>query len=399
MTGASVTRRLLFARVAVNAVFACFGITLATWAVHLPALQHATGMSTAMLGTVLLVSGTGALVGMQVCGPLSDRIGSTRIALVAGAVMALAVMIPLSATTALWAACGAFLFGIATGSADVAMNAAAVSLERAYGRPIMSSFHAVFSLGSVLGSLLATVGFALHASTVTASGAVGLPRVVMIVAVSRWLLDTEIFTTAAREDPEDPDERTGADGVEDGGKPPLRRILLLGTLAFLLLFSEGAAMDWSSLHAQRHLGASPTGGAIAFGVFVTAMTVGRLCADRIAHRIGAVALLRRGSALAVAGIALVIFAPNLPVTLLGWLLAGLGLAGGLPQVFTAAGNVGVASGRVLARVVGMGYVALMSGPALIGWLAELISLNSALVLPMCAVAVCVLAASTVAPRK
>ena len=158
-------------------------------------------------------------------------------------------------------------------------------------------------------------------------------------------------------------------------------------------------MDWSSLHAQQHLGVSPTLGAFTFGVFVTAMTVGRFSVDRIAARIGPVRVIRCGCILATFGITLVIVAPNLPASLVGWLLFGLGLAGGVPQVFTAAGRVAGSSGRVLARVVGLGYVAILAGPAIIGWLAQLLSLNTALVVPLCAVAVCAAAAGAVATER
>jgi MFS family permease len=140
-------------------------------------------------------------------------------------------------------------------------------------------------------------------------------------------------------------------------------------------------------------------GAIAFSAFVTAMTVGRLCVDRIAHRIGPVAMVRRGCALAALGIGVVIASPVMPLTLVGWVLFGLGLAGGVPQVFTAAGNLRSGSGRALARVVGVGYVAMMAGPATIGWLAQVSSIAAAMVLPLCAVILCAVAAASVTPEK
>jgi MFS family permease len=172
-------------------------------------------------------------------------------------------------------------------------------------------------------------------------------------------------------------------------------VLVLGVLAFLLLLSEGSAMDWSSLHAQQHLGTSPTMGALAFGTFVTAMTVGRFSVDRVAQHIGSARVLRWGAAAAAVGIIVVTLSPVLPLTLLGWIMFGLGLSGGVPQVLSAAGNVSGASGRALSRVVGLGYVAILAGPAVIGWLAEVTSLNTAFVVPLCAVLTCALAAGAV----
>ena len=156
-------------------------------------------------------------------------------------------------------------------------------------------------------------------------------------------------------------------------------------------------MDWSSLHAQQHLGASSSLAALAAGSFMVAMTVSRFLADRVAAVVGPVWMLRGGAVLAMAGILTVIVAPALPVALVGWALFGIGLAGGLPQVFSAAGNLGgTTSGRTLSRVVGMGYVAIMGGPALIGWMVELVSWTGAFLVPFCAMLVCSLAAPVVA---
>lgn len=371
-------------------LFACFGMSMATWAVHLPSVQRATGMSTAMVGTILLISGVGALAGMQISGPLADRLGGSTVGLFTGGAMALSVLAPLAAPSTPWVAGGALLFGAATGSADVAMNAAAVEVERAYGRPIMGSFHAVFSMGSVAGSLLATIGFVLRATTVEASAAVAAIVVLILIGVSRLLrcADADAPVPVVSEE--------SVSGTRS--TPDLLRVIVLGVLAFLLLLSEGAAMDWSSLHAQQHFGAAPALGSVAFGCFVTAMTLGRFCADRIAGRFGSVATVRWGCLLAASGVTTVFLAPGIPGALIGWLVFGFGLAGGIPQVFTAAGNIGTGSGRVLARVVGMGYVAMLAGPALIGWLAELSSINTALLLPLCAILLCAAAAPAVRPH-
>ena len=162
-------RMLLHARVAVFALFAAFGIVLSTWAVHLPALKRAVGMSNAMVGTTLLVLGVGSLAGMQLCGVVIDRLNTEMIAVASGAALSAAIIVPLTATTLVQAMAGAFLLGVTAGWADVGMNAIAVIVERDYGRPIMSAFHAVFSVGSVFGSLLRRAGFALHLKVWTTS--------------------------------------------------------------------------------------------------------------------------------------------------------------------------------------------------------------------------------------
>jgi len=378
------------ARAAVFALFASFGIVLSTWAVHLPALKQSVGMSNAVTGTVLLILGIGSLVGMQISGVAISRWGTERVAVMAGVALAVSIMVPLAATTIGQAAVGAFVLGASAGCADVGMNAAAVDVERDYGRPIMAAFHAVFSIGTVIGSLLGSAGFALQLTTLTTTSTIASICLVTVGAAftgfrgyrARRELDSEEIPAL----PAQVDRRLRL------------RVLLLGMLAFLLLLSEGSAMDWSSLHAREHLGASAPSAALAIGSFVVAMTVARFAADRVAQAVGPVWVLRGGSILAAAGILAVIMAPNLPVALAGWALFGLGLAGGLPQVLTAAGNLGGGSARTLSRVVGVGYVAILGGPALIGWLVELVSWQGAFLVPLCSVVICAAAARLVAPK-
>jgi MFS family permease len=381
---------LRHARAAVFALFASFGIVLSTWAVHLPVLKQSVGMSNAVTGTVLLILGIGSLAGMQISGVAISRWGTERVAVMAGVALAVSIMVPLAATTIGQAAVGAFVLGASAGCADVGMNAAAVDVERDYGRPIMAAFHAVFSIGTVIGSLLGSAGFALQLTTLTTTSTVASICLMTVGAAFtgfrgyrvRRELDSEEMPAL----PAQVDRRLRL------------RVLLLGMLAFLLLLSEGSAMDWSSLHAREHLGASAPSAALAIGSFVVAMTVARFAADRVVQAVGPVWVLRGGAILAAAGILAVIMAPNLPVALAGWALFGLGLAGGLPQVLTAAGNLGGGSARTLSRVVGVGYVAILGGPALIGWLVELVSWQGAFLVPLCSVVICAAAARLVAPK-
>jgi predicted MFS family arabinose efflux permease len=371
-------------------LFASFGIVIATWAVHLPSVKVATGVSTALLGTILLIMGAGALVGMQLSGLLVDRFGSGPIAVLGVSGMAVTVLPPLAASTFVTAAVSAFFLGVATGTAEVGMNAAAVDVERDYGRPIMAAFHAVFSIGNVLGALIGAAGFALGVSVLAAAVTVTACALVTVSAAAVVLLRSGY--------PHRSQEPSFSTPIEQDDQNPQRgRVVILGALAFLLMLSEGSAMDWSSLQAQQHLGASPSLGALALGCFVSAMTIGRLVVDRLVERVGPARVLRWGTAMAAIGLAMVVVSPFLALTLLGWAVMGLGLCGGVPQVFTAAGNLAGGAGKALSRVVGVGYLAFLAGPGVIGWLAERSSLNAAFLLPLCGVLICACAANAVAP--
>ncbi|MBB4852700.1 MFS family permease [Mycobacteroides chelonae] len=370
-------------RVAVIGVFASFGLVVTTWAAHLPTIKQATGMSSTMLGVVVLILGCGALVGMRLSGVLVDRFGSGPIAIAGGAAMAIGVNIPLSATAVWVAAMGAFLCGVATGVTDVAMNAAAVDVERLYGRPIMASFHGVFSIGNVVGALIGLTGFAARTNVFAMVLGVTLLCLAVLAGAATVLLRAMPRTHEA--DAPDTVPYTLPPEVPCGRG----QVLALGLLAFLLMLSEGSAMNWSSLHAQEHLRATESVGTAALCVYLAAMTLGRFTVDKVVERIGRVLVLRWGCALAALGLLIVVVSPLLSLTMVGWAAVGLGLAGGVPQVFTVAGNIDEQhEGRVLSRVVGTGYVAVLGGPALIGWVADALSLNTALVLPIFAILIC-----------
>lgn len=382
-------REALSARFAVALAFTSFGIVLATWAVHLPSLQAATGISTAMLGTLLLTSGVGAIAGMQVAGKLVDRYGSFRVVGWVCAAMACSVLVPLTATSLPVAFLGALLYGVCAGMPDVAMNAAAVQVERAYGRPIMASFHAMFSVGAVLGSLISAAGFALGLSL---SVSVALVAALCLVFAALAAVAMRSSSTNESEDARE----APAQSADLGAR---RTIVLLGALAFLYLFAEGSAMDWSAVHARQHLSATPTASAVAFASMVTAMTVGRFTVDRMVRRLGSGRVVRWGAVVALVGFIVVMCSSVLTFTVVGWALVGLGLAGGLPQVFTAAGNLGTGAGKALARVAGLGYIAILAGPAVIGWSAEFSSINTALILPALAALVCAVAGTAVISNR
>ncbi|WP_372341919.1 MFS transporter [Nocardia sp. CC227C] len=178
----------------------------------------------------------------------------------------------------------------------------------------------------------------------------------------------------------------------------LRKVVALAAVAFAMLMAEGVVGDWSALQMSERLGVEAGTAALAFAAFSVAMTVGRLCADRVSGRFGPVAVVRWGSLLAAAGYTLVVLSPWTALTVVGWALCGIGLSGGVPQVFTAAGNLGSGTAATdMSRVFGIGYLGLLAGPVIIGWLTELVPLSTAMLFPLTAMLVCAWFARIVAP--
>ncbi|MCM6777821.1 MFS transporter [Nocardia sp. CDC159] len=177
--------------------------------------------------------------------------------------------------------------------------------------------------------------------------------------------------------------------AEPARKTAHRRVFALAAIAFAFLMTEGVANDWSTLQVRDELGASEATAALAFAAFSTTMTIGRFGSDRVSGRFGPVAVVRWGALLAAVGLILIIASPWVPLAVIGWALMGIGLSGGIPQIFTAAGNLGTATAATdMSRVFGLGYLGFLAGPSVIGWLSKPFSLTQALIFPLVLVLVC-----------
>lgn len=355
--------------------FVLCGTLMGTWVVHIPAIEDRVGISHATLGGLLVLLGLGAFIGMQVAGRLTDRLGA-RVVVPAGGVLCGAALVLPGLARDPWTLAGALLiFGFCNGCLDVSMNAHAVHVEKSYGRPVMSGFHATFSVGGVLAALVGAGAASAGLSSAAGMAAIGAIGIVIALVSARALLPAA--PTAA-----------GTDVIEEGESAPTAkgrsargRIWLLSALALMIMLCEGAANDWSALHLKDVLGAPTSVAAFAYGTFAATMTIGRLLADRLVARFGPMAILRYGAATAAVGITVVAFSPWMWAAFLGWALFGLGLSGCVPQLFSAAGHADpAAAGANVSRVAGLGYVGMLAGPAVIGWLTHLVALNHAFVL-------------------
>lgn len=385
---AQIPERVRRARAAVFGIFGVNGFLFAIWVVHIPTIERRTEISHATLGSLLLILAAGAILGMQASGPLSDRFGSYRLVTIAGVLLSCALLGPAVSTDVVTLGVALFVFGMFNGALDVSMNSQAVDVERLYPRPIMSAFHALFSVGGVVGSLVGAATLAAEVPILVSMGGAAAVGVASVAVCRPFLLVTHHDASQ---------EATHSTGTAHKRLSP--RVLSLGALAFALLLSEGVANDWSTLQVKEHLGTSDGTAALAFGFFAAMMTVGRFGADRVSARFGPVAVVRYGNLIAASGMLLVLVSESLPLTLAGWAAFGLGLSGSIPQIFTRAGNLGGgAAATNMSRVVGMGYVGLLAGPAIIGWMSHLVSLTSAMAVPLVLTLVAAAAARTVRPR-
>jgi predicted MFS family arabinose efflux permease len=358
------------ARVSTSLLFLLFGTALGTWTARIPAIKQDLSLSDGQLSVGLLVFAAGAITGMQAAGRVVDRWGSRRITMPVAFAEGAALVVPALAGDLALLAGALFVFGTIHGSLNIAMNASAVEVERAWGRPIMSSFHAVYSvggfLGAAIGGLFAYGGVAPDV-TFLAVGA-------LAAALAAWSVAWRAPRLGG------PVGATPAAGVGTGR---MSGVLFLGVLAYCCLVGEGAAADWSSVYLRESLGSSPGFAAAAYAAFSIGMTGGRLVGDRLAAALGPVRLVRGCGLLAATGLGVALLIGHPVAGVIGFGCLGAGLSCIAPQVFSAAGNRNPArAGRALARVASMGYAGFLTGPVLIGGAAEVTSLPVALSIPV-----------------
>ncbi|MFE1770842.1 MFS transporter [Streptomyces sp. NPDC059008] len=382
-------RTLRAGRLATFVYFALNGFLMGMWVVHIPAVEHRAGVGHAVLGWLLLLLGAGAFAGMQLAGRLTDRLGARRVVPVGAMLCSAALVLPGLATNGWLLGTALLVLGFGNGCLDVSMNAHAVQVERGYRRPVMSAFHATFSIGGVLAALVGARTLDGGAGPAVTLGAVALLGLVVAVLAAPALLRPEPARTANA--PTGPGTDVPDPTAARARPRTPRRIWLLAVLALMLMLCEGVANDWSVLHLRDVLDAPAATAALAYGAFATAMTVGRLLTDRMAARFGPVAILRYGASIAALGLTVAALSPWTPLALAGWTLFGVGLSGCIPQLFSAAGHTDLdAAGANVSRVAGLGYLGMLAGPALIGPLTHLVPLNLAFFLPVacCLVAAC-----------
>ena len=387
-----------------SAIFFLNGFLAALWVAHIPVIASRTGTSHEQLGALLLLLGGAAFVGMQVSGHALDRFGSRTTTLVAATLLCPVMLGPALAANTGQLAAALAVFGFVNGSLDVSMNAQAVAVERAYRRPIMSSFHGFFSLGGLAGSLIVAVTLWARVGVVATVGISSLLGLALVVVCGRSLVASdgagisELEGSASAEMQQDAEKR-GTPRARWWHGLDLRRLAILAAVAFALMLAEGTAYDWSALQVVEGFDTRDAVGAIAFGAFSAAMTVARFAIDPIAARLGPVWVVRMGALLGIVGISAAILAPEPVTAIIGWTIFGVGLAGLIPQIFTAAGNLTTSSsGRAISTVVGCGYLGMLSGPAIVGFIAGHSGVSTGLIPVIGALAFALVAAPVVRPR-
>ncbi|HEV7210499.1 MAG TPA: MFS transporter [Blastococcus sp.] len=367
------TAQLRRARAAVAACFFVNAVLYADLVPRLPELKADLGLSNASLGAALAALPLGALLSGLSAASLIRRFGSARVA--SGGLTLLAAAVWGAASAPNWAAlAGALLLaGALDAVVDVAQNAHGLRVQRAYGRSILNAFHGVWSIGAVTGGLLGS-----------AAAGLGLPLPVHLGIVGALFGVPALFGPRALLP--GPDDADRPDDPVAESAPPLslrrtaiRTMAALGILAACGAFVEDAGNSWSALYLRDDLAAGAAVAGLGFVALSAAMTIGRLTGDRVVDRFGERRVVRVGGALTAAGMGLALALPSVPTAVLGFGLAGLGVATLVPAVYHAADELpGLPRGLGLAVVNWLLRIGFLLSPPLVGVLADAFSLRVAL---------------------
>lgn len=335
-------------RAATLAMFVVNGAVVGTWIANIPGLQSSLAASATEIGLVLLSGALGSLLAQQVTGQLLMRLSSRRILTVAAFIFPLMAPLPLLAPDTLILAPVLFVLGYVNSTMDLSMNAHGVALETRGGKAILSGLHAGWSFGAFSGAFGAAVAVALGFGAVSEA---------LLAAAAMWLL----VLVASRS--------LGTGSVRTAGATgfhwPSRRTLPVALLIIPAAFVAGGLADWGGVYLRQGASSTAEMAAFAFAAYSLGLFLGRIGGDLIKERIGSMRLMQVGTLLGAAAIMTFLVVGNAYVALLGMVVAGVGLANNMPQLFGAAGRISPA-GPSLSAVFMFATLAFMVEPAVIG---------------------------------
>ncbi|MEG5265829.1 MFS transporter [Pseudomonas sp. JDS28PS106] len=336
------------------------GFSMASWAPMVPYAKARVGLDDGTLGMLLLCLGVGSILAMPMAGALAARYGCRR--LLVASTLVICLCLPLLATVSSLPLLVAtlFVFGAGMGGIDCTANVQAVIVERASGKTMMSGFHGLFSLGGIIG-----------AAGVSGLLSLGMtPLTAMLVVVALTLL--AMFKAMPHLLPYGSPSEGPAFAIPHGV------VLFIGLLCFTVFLAEGAMLDWSAVFLTSLRGVETAYAGLGYAVFATTMTLGRLFGDAIVHRVGSRRVILLGGLCAAGGLALATLVPSWEAALLGFALVGAGCSNIVPVCYSAIGRQKTMPESVaIPAVTTVGYAGILAGPAAIGFVAHISSLEAA----------------------
>ncbi|HGN1705103.1 TPA: MFS transporter [Providencia rettgeri] len=350
-------------QVSTRIIFFIAGFVTAAWAAIVPYVKVNTAANDATLGMLLLCFGGGALIAMPVTGALAAKYGCRRLMVFSTIVLCLLFPILSVLSQINLLVIGLLLFGIFIGLTDCAMNVQAVIVEKSSDKPIMSGFHGFYSIGGIAGAGTMSLILLLGVSATLASIFISVIALVLLVVCYNGLITYANAPTGPLI------------------AIPKGIVLVIGIVCFAVFLAEGAVLDWGAVFLIEHHGLKETLGGLGFAAFATMMTVGRLLGDKIVMRVGSARVVFLGALLACLGFIIAVLSPYLVLAIIGFALVGAGSSNIVPVMFSAVGKQKTMPEALAVPAIStLGYLGILAGPAVIGFVAFQLSLATALLI-------------------
>lgn len=350
-------------RIAVSALFFLTGFCFASWASRVPAIQQKLHLGEGLLGLMLVAPPIGSMISMFVAGQLINKYGSRQVLMIAGLFYG-GVLPTLGLVETPWQLfCCLILFGFCGNVANIAVNTQAVQVEAMYGRPIMASFHGLWSLAGFTGSIIG--------AQMAAGGVVPYQHFLCIMVIMILIVGISIRYVI----PQDV-----SSGRKKGKQPlfvvPKGMLLTLGIIAFCSMICEGTMFEWSGVYFKKVVQVDEKMVGYGLTAFMSTMAAFRFLSDSLTTRLGIKRMLQLSGILTTAGLLIAVLMPYFSASIFGFFLVGAGVSSVVPLVYSAAGRSKTLSpGMALASVSTIGYLGFLAGPPLIGFIAEATSLR------------------------
>jgi len=352
-------------RAAVGSLFFIQGLSFASWASRIPTIQQKLELNETQLGFVLLALPVGLLTSLPISGFLVSKLGSRKIVLIASVAYSI-FLISIGLTTNITQIMAAlFFFGLVGNMVNISVNTQAVGVEAIYKRPIMASFHGLWSLAGFTGAAIGTFMIARNIIPFYHFLSAAIIAIIVLAISARYTLQ----------------EDHNSENKSKIFVIPDKSLLFLGLITFSGMICEGAMFDWSGIYFQKVVRPSKDWIGAGYTAFMLTMASGRFIADWFAHKFGLKATLQLSGTLIAAGLMLAVIFPSLATALTGFLLVGFGVSSVVPLVYSSAGrSKAMSPGVAIAAVSTIGFFGFLLGPPLIGFIAGIINLRASFTL-------------------
>ncbi len=349
-------------RFSVSAIFFAYGLTFASWASRIPTIQQELNISDGVLGMILFALPVGLFLCLPFSGWIINHFGSRKVVIVSGTVYSTLLLAIGMTQNVIQLVAVLLIFGFFSNLLNIAVNTQAAGVEASYSKPIMASFHGMWSLAGFAGAAIGTImmGYGIN------------PFYHFLLILALMLLTITLSNKSLIEK----DAGQNAEGLKF--VLPDRPLLKLGIIAFCSLICEGTMFDWSGVYFLKIVKAEPAWIGAGYTAYMIAMASGRFLADWLTHKIGVQRVLQLSGSLTGLGLGVAVFFPQQTPAIIGFLIVGLGVSSVVPLAYSAASkSVTMPASQALTTVTTIGFFGLLIGPPIVGLIAGETSLKTA----------------------